>query len=55
MTEEERMLNDWDDGTPKSFGNDFTAHWDGAWSLMMTQSAFDKWMAELTGIPRRRS
>lgn len=24
------MLNDWPDGTPKSFGNVFTAHWHSA-------------------------
>ena len=27
---EEQFLNDWPDGTPKSFGNDFTAHWDSS-------------------------
>lgn len=28
MDEEERFLNDWPDGTSKSFGNNFTKHWD---------------------------
>jgi hypothetical protein len=55
MDAEEQMLNDWEDGTPKSFGNAFTEHWDGAHSQMMTQALFDRWMAELTGTPRRKS
>lgn len=31
MTDDEaiRFLNDWEDGTPKSFGNDFTAYMKG--------------------------
>lgn len=54
MTEEERMLNDWEDGTPKSFGNAFTEHWDGEHSQMMSDAVFKRWLNELMGTPRRR-
>lgn len=37
------LLNDWPDGTPKSFGNAFTAHFDGERSCMCTQRDHDKW------------
>ncbi len=32
------MLQDWPDGTPKSRGNGFTAHWDGQASCMATKA-----------------
>lgn len=35
-SEFERLANHWDDGTPKTFGNAFTAHMDGAPSLFLT-------------------
>ena len=49
MDEEERMLNDWEDGTPKSFNNAFTEHWDGENSQMVSVAAFHKWWKEQTG------
>jgi hypothetical protein len=33
------LLNDWPDGTPKSFGTDFTAHHDGQPSMF----GLDRW------------
>jgi hypothetical protein len=55
MDEEERLLNDWPDGTPKSFNNEFTAHWDGKNSHMMTNAAFSKWLRELKEQTRSKS
>lgn len=38
-----RFLNDWEDGTPKSFGNDFTAQWNGERSCMLTEIQLEIW------------
>ena len=32
------LLNHWPDGTPKSFGNAFTGHYDGQRSCMLSKS-----------------
>jgi hypothetical protein len=37
---EERFLNDWPDGTKKSFGTAFTAHWDSDPSIFLLDRFF---------------
>ena len=40
------LLNDWEDGTPKSFGNAFTEHFDGQPSCALENSPLEKWQLE---------
>lgn len=43
-----RLLNDWPDGTAKSFGTAFTAHFDGEKSCMCTDRDHARWTEKQT-------